>query len=323
MKTNLLARFAENLFWFARYVERAENIARILEVTETFTHDARGDQDWQSILEINSDIENFKKAHSKADMASIVHFYMLDPKNPNSIRSSVAAARFNARALRHLISTEMWHHINVFHSSVSAIRRRDVSPARLASVCNRIRESCQALNGITESTLYRDEAWSFFMVGRTVERADQTSRLVDIGYHRALASEGGLGARGQDSQWGALLRSASAYQAFRREHPVSISAAEVVRFLLHDGELPRSLKSALAECETHMERLTILHDLETARPARKSLADLRKFVARADVGTMIDPGKSGTGLHGFVDNVQKRIIDFTGTLGRDCFALEA
>jgi uncharacterized alpha-E superfamily protein len=320
LKTSLLARFAENLFWLARYVERAENTARILEVTETFTHDARGDQDWQSILEINSDVEAFREAHTRTDIASIVHFYMLDPKNTTSIRSSIAAARFNARALRHLISTEMWNQINVFQASVAALRRRDVTPAKLAGVCKRIRESCQAHSGITEGTLYRDESWSFYWIGRTVERADQTSRLVDIGYRRALASEGGLAARAQDSHWGALLRSASAYQAFRRAHPVSMSAPEVVRFLFHDGELPRSLTTALADCDMHMERLAVLHDLETSRAARDILRDVRRVVASADVGSLIDPEAGPSGLHGFVDDVQQRLTGFTETLGRDCFA---
>jgi len=246
LKTSLLARFAESLFWLARYIERAENTARLLEVTETFTHDARGDLDWQSILDINDDVETFAHSHKKTDIASIVHFYMLDIKNPTSIVSSVAAARFNARSLRHLISTDMWNQINMFHAEMAALKRRDVAPARLAGACRRVRENCQAHAGITEGTLYRDAAWSFYWIGRMVERADQTSRLLDIGFRRALTAEGGLGARAQDSHWGALLRSASAYQAFRRAHPISMSAPEIVRFLLHDDELPRSLTTALA-----------------------------------------------------------------------------
>lgn len=320
MKTSLLARFAENLFWLARYVERAENTARVLEVTETFTHDARGDQDWQSILEINSDVEEFRAAHRKTDIASIVHFYVLEAKSPNSIRTSIAMARANARSLRHLISTETWNQINVFHSGIANLRRRDVTPAKLAAACRRVRESCQAHTGITEGTLYRDEAWSFYWIGRTVERADQTSRLIDIGYRRALTSEGGLEARAQDTHWGALLRSASAYQAFRRAHPISMSAAEVVRFLFHDGELPRSLTTALADCDMHMERLQALHGLETSEPARHVLADLRRAVAGADVDRLLEPRAGGASLHGFVDDLQGRLNDFTDVLARDCFA---
>lgn len=320
MKNSPLARFAENLFWFARYIERAENTARILEVTETFTHDTRGDQDWQSLLEINADAENFRQRHEKTDMASIIHFYLLDHKNPSSISSSVAAARFNARSLRHLISTDMWNQINMFHSEVSALRRKDMTPARLARLCRRVRESCQAHTGITEGTLYRDESWSFYWIGRGVERADQTSRLIDIGFRRAKTSQGGLAARAQDSHWGALLRSASAYQAFRRAHPISMSGPEIVQFLMKDAELPRSVATALSDCDLQLERLESLHGLKTSHAARACLGELRSLVADVNTGDLLDRKAGTPSLRGFVDEIQSRIGEFTQLLGQDCFA---
>jgi len=186
--SHLLARFAENCFWMARYMERAENLARILDVNETFAQDSSGGQDWLPIVQINADDERFLAKHDEATAQAVLEFYILDRDNPNSIIAAVAAARENARSLRHVISTEMWAHLNVFYGVLDPLTPADLDLTELSRLLNRIKENCQTHTGITEGTFYRDEGWYFYEIGKQIERADQTTRILDIKYHRLLPS---------------------------------------------------------------------------------------------------------------------------------------
>ncbi|MBI5137388.1 MAG: alpha-E domain-containing protein [Nitrospirae bacterium] len=318
MKINLLARFAESIFWLARYMERVENLARLLEVTETFTYDARGNQDWEAILEINADMTRFRAGHKEVTLRSVAHFYILDGANPTSIVASLDMARENARSLRHLISTEMWNQINVFHGRVKALDRRDVSPAKVSTVCRMIKEGCQAHTGITEGTLYQDEAWNFYWIGRAIERADQTSRLVDIGYLRAIRTSRDLSSRAQDTHWGALLRSATGYHAFRRVHRIRTDAVEVIRFLTQDEALPRSLLTCVGGARALTRGLETRHGMNTGRAALATLDGIDKHLRGTDVAALLDAGP-----HAFIDDLQCRLAEYTQVLGRDCFAQDA
>ena len=130
--TRLLSRSAENLFWLARYIERAENLARILDVQETFARDSGGRQDWRMVLVINADAEAFYKLHTEAVSANVLRFYITERTNPTSIFASVHAARENARALRPLISTEMWRQLNMLYNRLLALKPADVAEEKLS-----------------------------------------------------------------------------------------------------------------------------------------------------------------------------------------------
>jgi len=162
----LLARFADCIFWLARYVERAENLARILDVNETFSRDTRGGQNWRSIVQLNSDEKRFFATHPAATAQSVVKFYVIDSANPTSIVSAIRYARENARTLRPLISTEMWVQLNVFYNRLVALGEDDLLPGRLAALFGSIKEACQTHTGITEGTFFRDQGWCFYQLGR-------------------------------------------------------------------------------------------------------------------------------------------------------------
>ena len=217
--TDLLARFAECAFWMGRYMERAENLARVIDVNESFARDNRGPADWLPIVEINADTKRFFEKHDEATAEAVVAFYLRDGDNPISIVSAVRAARDNARMLRHLISTELWTHLNVFHNELSRLGPADLRLGRLSRLCMTIKERCQTHTGIAEGTLYRDQAWTFHEIGKQLERADQTTRLLDIKYHRLLPASEAVGSSIDAGQWNALLRSAAGYHAFRRAYP--------------------------------------------------------------------------------------------------------
>lgn len=314
MRNSLLARFAESIFWLARYMERAENLARILEVTETHSRDDRGHQDWAVILEMNADMARFKEGYGALSGRSAARFYVLDTDNPTSIAFAVAAARENARSVRHLISTEMWAQINVFHARLKELRSRDIVPTKLAALCAMIKDGCQAHTGITEGTLYQDEGWSFYWLGRAVERADQASRLVDIGHRRAMLSGHEAGSGALDSHWNTMLRSAGGYEAFCRTHRVRMHADEVLAFLMFDRYFPRSIASSADEAHALMRRLGEIHGIDVERAGIAVLDDLRKRLTGARLPELLDGG-----LHGFVDDIQKQLIAFTAELARSVF----
>jgi len=145
----LLARSAENIFWLARYVERAENLARILDVNATFSRDSRGVRNWLPVLQLNTDEERFFERHASASADVVLRFYVTDRTNPTSIASAIGNARANARALRPLLSREMWSQLNVFHNWVAALDDTDLASSHLTRRLGEIKEACQTHTGIT------------------------------------------------------------------------------------------------------------------------------------------------------------------------------
>jgi uncharacterized alpha-E superfamily protein len=315
--SRLLSRYAEAVFWMARYVERAENLARILDVQETFSRDSRGSNHWLPVLELYSDAERFKADHGEATPEKVIHFYLLDRENPGSIISSVGYARENARTLRPLISTEMWIQLNIFHNRLRALGDEEASEPRLARLCSQIKEACQTHTGITEGTFYRDEGWYFYQLGRQVERADQTTRLLDVKYHQILPDVSDVGSPVDVSQWNALLRSASGFHAFRRIHPTGMSPTTVAGFLLLNGRFPRSVVACVDQIERTLTDLRHVYALRGGVEAMELLDELRAELSGRSIDAVL-----GKGLHEYLDWVQYRLIDFTEALGRDFFGTE-
>lgn len=317
MTSHLLSRFAENIFWLARYMERAEDLARILDVNETFARDSRGGHEWLPVLQLNVDEERFFERYDKATGTAVVKFYVSDRDNPTSIASSLHMARENARSLRHLISTEMWLQLNVFYNEVAALKRRELALVNLSSLCERLKQGYQAHAGITEGTLYRDESWCFYNIGKYIERADQTSRLLDITYHRLTNAAAADGAPPDSSQWNALLRSVAGYHAYRRTHPRGLSPETVAAFLIYDRDFPRSMAACLRQVITLCQRLEDEHGLAIARPLASHLRHLkRQILTRSRKTVRRDAAK----LHAFVDAFQLELVALTDEMSKTYFA---
>jgi len=304
----LLARFADCIFWLARYVERAENLARILDVNETFSRDSHGGQNWRSIVELNSDEERFFATHPAATAQSVVKFYVIDAANPNSIISAVRFARENARTLRPLISTEMWVQLNVFHNRLAGLSEADLMPGRLGALFATIKEACQTHTGITEGTFFRDQGWYFYQLGRYIERADQTTRLLDIKYHLLLPS-GSVGSPTDVSQWNALLRSAAGYHAYRRLHTASTTPARVAGFLLLNQAFPRSVHHCVREAGRLLGEVKSRYMLRHGNAAAEELDRLRAVLGTLDISTILSEG-----LHEFLDLMQQQLSAVTRDL---------
>ena len=315
--SDLLARFAESAFWLGRYMERAENLARIIDVNETFAQNRDSPEDWLPIVEINADTARFFEAHTEASVESVVHFYVLDRDNPTSIISAVRTARENARMLRHLLSTEVWGHLNVFFNDLEQLKREDLRLSELSRLCIWIKEGCQMHEGITEGTLYRDQVWCFHEIGKYLERADQTTRLLDIKYHRLLPAPVDVGSAMDMGQWNALLRSVAGYHAYRRVHPRGMRPAEVAGFLLFNRAFPRAVTVCTSQVSAQLSGLSADDRLSGAKEPAARAEDLRGELGAVDIDAVI-----ADGLHEYLDSLQLKIGGIGAAVGRGLFGHE-
>ena len=298
---HLIARHAGSALWFARYMERIENLARLLDVTKTFAGDAEGGGNWLSLLRINGDQSAFFAKHAAPEATSVAQFYLLDAENPTSVQSAIRCARENARTLRALISTEMWLQINVFHGRIRELSAIDIAPEELSGVCAMLKEGVQAHTGITEGTFYRDQCWHFYMMGRHLERADQITRLIDTKFN-ALLPAAATDASIDAGEWNALLRAAAGYHAYRREYPHGYVPREVAGFLLLNAAFPRSAGLSLAQLDWHLTTLRSRYHLRGCAPALGRLDNLKTMLASQTVDDIL-----GRGLSPFLDWVQSEI----------------
>jgi uncharacterized alpha-E superfamily protein len=297
----------------ARFVERAENLARIIEVHETYARDRSGARDWYSIVQLNADEEAFAEKHEVADARSVIAFYLTDGDNPTSILSMVRGARENARTLRPLVSTEMWVQLNVFYNRLAEIDEGGLAPGGLSHVLTQIKEACQTFTGITEGTFYRDQAWFFYRIGRYIERADQTTRLLDSKYY-VLVRDTDVANVVNAGQWLALLRAASGYHAFRLLHQSDLTPWRVAAFLLFNPSFPRSVSLCVKEVDLAVTGLKSRYNLRAGNDVAEGLDQLRSILASHSIEEVLSGG-----LHEFIDFIQRYLIAVTDRLGAAFF----
>ncbi len=281
----LLARYAEGLFWMARYLERVENLARLIDVTQIFESPGREAAAWYALIRINADEDEFAKRGSPADPDTVKRFYLLERDNPSSIPASIDAARMNARTLRPLISTEMWMQLNMFHRDVAAITEDKLQGDNLSRLCGMIKLGVQEHTGITEGTFFRDQGWCFYELGRLIERADQTTRLLDIRFH-SLVPLGTEERRVEEmTLWAGVLRAAAGYHAFRRVAPPGFTPQDVVRFLLTDASFPRSVLLCVGQMEWLLGLLRSRYGLRGTVAALERTEEVRAAILSRTGGT--------------------------------------
>jgi len=312
--TSLLSRHAECAFWLARYLERAESMARILEAHVAFSRGRTGENSWGWIIALYSDDNDFFSKHSEANAENVIGYYVTQLENLSSIQGSIRAARENARALRALIPTDMWMQLNDFYARLLAFTKSDFSEMRLSRTCDTIKRGCYAEMGVAESTLYRDESWPFFRLGLFIERADQTSRLLDVQFAQRAAGMAALSPEQEAGFWNVLLRSASAYHSFRRVYPSGLKPADVAHFLSFDTRLPRSITFCAAEIQRMISQLRGEFRLRNAQRAFE-ISDA--FLTGLRMSSRDEHLSSR--LHDFNDGVQTELIRLTAELGNSFF----
>lgn len=281
----MLARHAESLFWAGRYIERAESTARMLDVTyhshlEAMTINETSS--WFDLLKILHLDMAFAET-DRALLADVVsEFLVFDPENQATIRNNVSAARDNLRAVRELISTELWESINAFHLRLSARNLHDDIAGEPHELYAMVRTQCQALAGVANETMPRDESWNFLSMGWMLERSIMTLRLLLVRYSQLVSA----GATGGFHHWVSTLKSASGSEAFRRRYRASMDPADVVRFLLLSPLFPRSVLFGLQAAERSLMRIEGSTDSVRSRPQRL-LGRLRADVEYLDVDELL------------------------------------
>ena len=287
----------------SRYVERAENVARFIEVNFQLTLDAPGsmDQQWLPLVNTSGDHEDFAKRYGTPTQENVLRFLMTDAENPNSILACLRAARESARTVREIISSEMWLHLNKFYllmNSAAADARSLESPQELLG---EVKLASQLFNGITDSTMTHGEAWHFSRLARMLERADKTSRILDVKYFILLRSAEDVGTPIDDIQWAAVLRSASAFEMYRKRHG-RIAPRGVVEFLLLDREFPRAIQFCQLAARDSLHAISST-PLGTFRyPPEKLLGQLCSDLSFADLEEIITYG-----LHEYLDELQTKM----------------
>jgi uncharacterized alpha-E superfamily protein len=294
----MLSRVADSLYWINRNVERAENISRFVEVSEAMALDCPpgSAEPWLPLIEASGDRKLFDELYPVVTPDAVIHFLVREAKNPSSVLNCIANARENARQIREVMTTEMWEQINdIYWTLQEEAFWRQPPQEQLRE----IRRACQLFYGITDATLSRDLSWQFSRLGRLLERADKTTRILDVKYFLLLPSPEEVGGVLDELQWISLLRSAGAYQMFRQSSQQAIEPKAVAAFLLLDPIFPRSVRYCL---ERISDTLRIIRGSSVPRPADDLECLIGLTLAHWSF-TRIDE-LVATGLHEAIDNFQ-------------------
>lgn len=311
----MLSRVAESIYWMQRYRERAENVSRLAGVNVHLSIDAPGEEgiQWHPVVAATGDLEVYREHYGEATEQNVLHFLTFDTRNPNSILNCLYKSRENARSIRPIITSEMWHELNTVYLYIQKMARSSKGNPPNQEFFETIRKSCQLLTGITDTTLSHGEAWHFARLGNLIERADQTSRILDVKYFMLLPSPEYVGTAFDDIQWAALLKSAGALEMYRRIHH-SIHHASVAEFLILNREFPRAIYSCLWRAEDSMRRL-MDGRVEGCEPYARTAALCEEF-ASMKIYEIIKKG-----MHEFLDEIQGKIIQLNNSIYAAFFSM--
>lgn len=286
----------------SRYLERAENVAQFVDANELLMLDlpAGMPRQWWPLVEVTGDAEAFQKRYPSITEDDVFQFLAFDPENPNSILSALRAARENARSIRETISSAMWQEINEAYLFVES-QAADLTASKHDFLRQVVRAS-YAIEGATSTTLSRAKAWHFGRTGRLLERADQTTRIVDIRYFMLLPAPEEGGSPADDLHWTSVLHSVSAFEMYRQRHGV-VHRTRAADFLLLDPEFPRSVRTCLRQADESLHALTGTAPGRFRNGAERRLGRLAAELAYTSIDEVL-----GRGLHDFCDSVQSELI---------------
>ncbi|MBW4551961.1 MAG: alpha-E domain-containing protein [Aphanocapsa sp. GSE-SYN-MK-11-07L] len=315
----MLSRVADSIYWLNRYIERAENIARFLDVNLNLLLDmpVGVGQQWEPLVLTTGDLPHFQSDYGEITAENVIQFLTFDANYPNSIMSCLQAARDNAASVREVISSEMWQQINSFYSLVRDASKNQSLPS-LANFLEEVKQASHLFVGVMYATMTHNEGWHFGKIGRLLERADKTTRILDVKYFLLLPSPDDVGTTIDEIGWMALLKSASAYEMYRKRGLHRITPAGVAEFLILETEFPRSIRFCLREAERSLHHITGTPIGTWRIPVERSLGRLR---AELDYLTMDEI--VARGMHEFLDQFQNQLNQLGGSIFETFFDLGA
>ncbi len=312
----MLSRVAEAVYWMNRYIERAENVARFIDVNMQLTLDTAADSaQWQPLVETTGDRLKFAERYGAATREHVVEFLTFDSDNPNSIWSCLKWAHENARSVREVISSEMWEQIHRFYLMVrQAARQRRIMDTPHAFF-EEIKNASHLFMGVTDATMSHGEGWHFGRLGQLLERADKTSRILDVKYFLLLPSVDAVGTPIDDIQWAAVLKSASAFEMYRKRFG-RIAPDQVAEFLILDREFPRAMLHCVVNAEDSLHAVTGSSMGTFANAAEQHLGRVRAELSYSPMSEIISGG-----LHEFLDMFQLKLNRVDNAIYETFFAL--
>ncbi|SNT00440.1 alpha-E domain-containing protein [Sphingopyxis indica] len=253
----MLGKTAGALFWMARYLERSENNARLIDAgfRIALTRWQTAPSEWKSILGTAGVDQAFMAAHDDYSSARVVDFLLRDPANPSSIVSLLKRARDNARTARTALTREVWEAVNTSWMTLTGLLRRQVREDDLPDVLAAIRQQNAQVRGVLAGTMLRDDGYNFARLGTFLERADNTARILDVKYYLLLPSVAHIGSSIDNVQWETILRSVSAHRAYRWLYGAEISALKIAEFLILYRQMPRSLAFCCDKMQDNLDWL--------------------------------------------------------------------
>ena len=313
----MLSRVANSIYWLTRYVERAENIARFIDVNLNLLLDSPAGitQQWEPLVVTTGDLSLFQERYGVATAENVIQFLTFDRKYSNSILSCLQRARENARSIREIISSEMWEQVNAFYLMVKEADP-DQSLSALHEFFTQVKMASHLFAGVMDATMTHNEGWNFGQMGRLLERADKTTRILDVKYFILLPSAKDVGTTLDEIQWIALLRSASAYEMYRKcQH--RITPTGVVEFLILDQDFPRSIRFCLLRSERALHKITGTPGGTWRDPGERALGRLRSELDYLTIEEIIQQG-----LHEFLNDLQIQLNGVGNQIFQTFFALE-
>ena len=308
----MLSRTADHLYWMARYTERAENLARMLEVNYRMSLLPQSaeiiEQGWTATLTIIGLIDAFKQRYEAVTPANAIAFLAFDRDNPSSIYSCLRDARENARAVRGTLTSEIWETLNSTWLEVRSMGMKPASEEELNNFFEWVKYRSHLTRGVIQGTMLRDEAWNFTWIGTYLERSDSTARILDVKYHLLLPRGEKAGGATDYYQWSALLHSVSAFEIYRRVYRDLITPRRVAELFVLRDDMPRSLHRCMSQVYTHLTAVSNAGSAETERRAGELQASLH-FGRIEDIFAM--------GLHQYLVQFLGRTRDLGERVARD------
>ena len=311
----MLSRIADSMYWMARYLERAGETARLMEINLLYMVEAEEDMSeddkWRPILQINASEPLYDELFGGGNISTprVLQFISAGRTNPSSIRTCLRLFRENARVARDRISKEMWEAVNEIWMSFDERLRGPLSAERAGALFVELRNQVARFNGLIASTMMRGEAYSFYQLGGCFERTDMTARTLDIKYHIILPDLSMVGSALDYYQWAALLKSLSGFEAFRRSYHSGFMAADVAEFVVLNREFPRSIVFSVRHMGGALETIGLEHKDAT----RSAFASISEFVDGTSQ-QLFDEG-----LHEFLEKLLERLSLFHGALVEEFF----
>ena len=305
----MLSRVAHSLYWMARYTERAENIARIVDVNLQLLLDMRNLDEkrqieyWLPIVQATGEEQEFFKLHPQATGHAVTEFLVFQPENANSIYQCISSARENARMVRDQLTMELWEELNRIYLFLHSPQARKVWSRSPSEFFQEVKSASLLVIGIMNATMVHDEGWRFVQAGQFLERGDKTTRILDV-RHASLPQKGVPDAINSTAavEWSAVLRSCSAWDAYKSIYGTDVHPRLVAEFLLLDDNFPRSVRFCVSSVNRAIRRISGVAEGHFSNTAEKLTG---RFLAELQFSTIDEVFEAG--LHQYLDDAQGKL----------------